>query len=114
MRILHELRPPLCDICGFVLRPPVAFFQDAIPKELRLAADRALAATDVLILVGTHCVVDPVLSLVEEAKRRGVILVEINTETTLVSATVDVRLRGTADDIFREIAEKMMLNMDLE
>jgi len=113
MKILQELKPPRCEVCGFVLKPPVAFFHDAIPKELRVAADQALNRTEVLILVGTHCVVDPVLSLVEEAKRRGVVVIEVNPEATLVSRSVDVVLRDTADEAFKAIAAILMPDLDL-
>jgi NAD-dependent deacetylase len=114
LKFLEELSVPKCPTCGGVLKPPVAFFQDAIPREVREAADRAMQAADLVFLVGTHCAVDPVMSMVADAKRRGVVLVEINPQTTHATAFVDVAIRQTADDAFREIALLLMPELRIE
>ena len=108
MKILHDQVVPTCAVCGSVLKPPVAFFNDAIPRHIRAAAYRALDEAEVLFLVGTHCAVDPVLSLVTAAKQRGVIIIEVNIETTHASQFADIVLRGTCDDVFEQIAAKLL------
>jgi NAD-dependent deacetylase len=108
LQFLEELVAPTCEVCGGILKPPVAFFQDSIPREVRAAADRAMRAADLVILVGTHCSVDPVMSMVADAKRRGVVLVEVNPDLTHASAFVDVVIRAPADSAFQEIAEYLM------
>ena len=104
LMILEKDESPRCPTCNSVLKPPVAFFEEKIPRSIREAAYSAMSNCDILVLVGTYCAVDPVLSLAEAAKRNGTILVEINPETTQGTAFMDISLRGTADSIFEELA----------
>lgn len=114
LSILREGIIPRCEVCGGVLKPPVAFFEDSVPKQIRQAAYRCLDSCDVIFLVGTHCAVDPVLSLAETAKRNGSIIIEVNTETTHATPFVDVVLRGTSDEIFKEIGHLMFPSMNFD
>lgn len=112
--ILQKGECPTCSVCGAVLKPNVAFFGDAIDTEKRRAASAAVARCEVLVLVGTHCTVDPVQSMATEARKNGTVLVEINITKTIASAFVNVTLEGHADDVFREIAEKLLGDVDLD
>lgn len=112
MKIIQEQVVPKCEVCGSILKPPVAFFEDKIPKLLRNATYAALNSCDVLFLVGTHCAVDPVLSLAQDAKKKGAIIVEINMETTHATGFSDVVLKGTCDEIFEQIADKLFPGED--
>ena len=114
MQILHDQVVPKCEVCGAVLKPPVAFFQDTIPRHIRAAAYRALEDTEVLFLVGTHCAVDPVLSLVTNAKQNGVIIIEVNIETTHASGFADIVLRGTSDEVFEQIAKELLPGVNFD
>jgi NAD-dependent deacetylase len=99
---------PKCPKCDAFLKPPVAFFGDEIPNQLREMANLAIDNADVCLLVGTHCAVDPVLSMVQQAKRKGVVLIEINPESTQATTFVDVVLTGKCDDTFRQLAERLL------
>jgi NAD-dependent deacetylase len=112
MQLLHTGGFPLCEVCQSPLKPPVAFFGDKIDVEKREAARCALMHADLLILVGTHCTVDPVLSMAADAKNSGCVIVEINLTATHASRLVDVSLRGTADELFGNIAKVMMADID--
>jgi NAD-dependent deacetylase len=112
LRVLHHGASPTCEVCGSVLKPPVAFFGDRIDSTKREAARKALLQADLLIVVGTHCTVDPVLSMVTEAKLGGCLIVEINPAETPASAFADVSLRGTADQIFGDVAKMAMDDID--
>ena len=98
---LPEL-PPLCAYCGDVLRPGVVWFGEAIPAA---ALERSLAATecDVFLVVGTSAQVTPAASLVVAARQAGAYTVEINTEPTAASATVDLVLPGRAEELLDEL-----------
>jgi NAD-dependent deacetylase len=113
-QFLETLQVPKCGNCDTILKPPVAFFQDSIPQNIRESADRAMQTADLIILVGTHCAVDPVMSMVADAKRRGVVLIEINPETTHASSIVDVSVRKTADAAFGEIATFLMPDVQFD
>jgi NAD-dependent deacetylase len=86
----------------------VAFFGDEIAISKRTAATAALAACELLILIGTHCTVDPVLSFALNCKREGVVVVEINLSPTTASSFVDISLRGKADALLLEIGQELM------
>ena len=103
---------PHCEVCGAVLKPPVAFFEDVIPQHLRVQTYNTLRHCDVLFLVGTHCAVDLVLSIAQDTKQNGKIIVEINTETTHASSFSDVVLKGTCDSIFEKIGKELFPNID--
>lgn len=105
LEILHQDKSPTCEVCGSVLRPLVAFFQDTIPKYIREGSERALNTCDLILVVGTYCAVDPVLSFVRNAKRNGTLLIEINPAESNASQFMDVSLRYTANDAFKIIAE---------
>jgi NAD-dependent deacetylase len=108
LQILQTCEAPKCPICKSVLKPPVAFFGDAIEEAKRVAAAAAVSNCDVLILLGTHCTVDPVLSIAANCRRANGIIVEINVSATRASAFANVSLQGKADDIFLEIATALM------
>lgn len=107
LQILNKDKCPVCPVCGSILKPPIAFFEDVIPRNIREVAYKALQKADVLIVIGTYCAVDPVLSMVECARRNGTILVEINPEPSNGTTQMHAVLRGTSDDILRKVAEEI-------
>ena len=70
--------------------------------------------SSVVLLVGTHCTVDPVLSYVTEAKRNGAIIVEINKTRTSASSFVDMSLIDEADKIFKKVGQCLIDDVDFE
>lgn len=112
--ILKTKKSPLCSVCGSVLRPRIALFGDVIPDKLRKKASKFISNSDVILLIGTYCTVDPVLSMVSHAKRTGAILVEINIERTTATEFVDASLVGSSDSILRGISELLMPEIDLD
>ena len=114
MQVLQDGVCPKCGVCGAILKPPVAFFEDMIPSPLRLKAKGYIDNCDVLLLVGTHCAVNPVLSYAQTAKLNGAVLVEINKTPTEATKFVDISLRSTSDDVFKEIGKEMFSGVDFE
>lgn len=112
LKVLQSGECPRCEVCGRVLKPPVAFFGDMIDPKKREQANEALSQANVVILVGTHCTVDPVLSMGSEAKRNGALLIEINIVPTSASRFVDVSLVGPADKIFQDVCEQLIPDID--
>ena len=107
LQILQQDKCPACPVCGRVLKPPIAFFEESIPESIRQQAYDALTLCDVIFVVGTFCAVDPVASMVANAKKNGTILVEINPEENSGTKYMDVVLKGKADDILGKIAERL-------
>ena len=114
LKILRTNECPRCPTCNAVLKPAVAFFGDEIDPRQRKRAQEALAMSSVVLLVGTHCTVDPVLSYVTEAKRNGAIIVEINKTRTSASSFVDMSLIDEADKIFKKVGQCLIDDVDFE
>jgi NAD-dependent deacetylase len=61
-------------------------------------AEHAASSAQVFLVIGTSAGVYPAASLVPYAKQAGAKVIEINTEETPFSATVDCALRGPAGE----------------
>jgi NAD-dependent deacetylase len=112
VEIIHNRTCPLCGACGAVLKPPVAFFGDVIEPEKRDRAAEVLRNSSLVITIGTHMAVDPVLSMVTTAKQNNSVIVQINLTPTAANRLVDVALQGKADDILRAIGRQLMPDID--
>ena len=87
---------PRCTHCGAPLRPDVVWFEEMLPEHAVAAAEDAVRRCDVLLVVGTSAEVYPAAALPAHAQRSGAIVVEINPNTTALSAAADHVLRGAA------------------
>jgi NAD-dependent deacetylase len=90
--------PPHC-ACGGMARPGVVWFGEALPDGMMKEAEHAAAAAEVFLVIGTSAVVYPAAGLVPYARQAGAKVIEINTEPTALSATVDCSLQGPAGSI---------------
>jgi len=94
---LPEL-PPRC-ACGTVLRPDVVWFGEMLPAAAVEQAVAAAQEAEVVLVIGTSSLVYPAAALPEMARAAGAFVIEINTETTPLTASADVSLRGPAAEI---------------
>lgn len=94
--------PPHC-ACGGLARPGVVWFGEPLPDGMIKEAEHAAAAAQVFLVVGTSAVVYPAASLIPYAKQAGAKVIEINTEATAVSATVDCALHGPAGELLPKL-----------
>lgn len=85
-----------CPACGAWRRPDITWFGDPLDGDAIDAAIRAISEADLLVAIGTSGVVHPAAELPRLAQQGGATLVEINPETTPVSAWYDVHLREGA------------------
>jgi len=97
--------PPACPHCGGVARPGVVWFGESLDPSVIARATEAAASADVFLTIGTSSVVYPAAGFAHQAKRQGAFTVEINTETTAVSADVDVSILAPAADVLTRLDE---------
>ena len=90
--------PPRC-ACGGVLRPGVVWFGEPLPGDIWMAAERAIAECEVMLVVGTSAVVYPAAGLVPLAKSAGARVIEVNLEETPFTTSVDKSFRGKSGEI---------------
>jgi NAD-dependent deacetylase len=106
-RITEDRRPlparPVCAACGQWLRPDVVWFGEALDPAILDQALAALAACQVLLIVGTSGNVQPAASMGLAAKRHGAVVAEINLEATPYSEVYDVSLLGKAGEILPRV-----------
>lgn len=99
--------PPKCKRCGAILRPHVVWFGESLdPENLRLAY-QLLKECEVLLVVGTSGVVQPVASFPWEAKRHGAYVVEVNIEPTPITRISDLFLKGKASEVLPSLLEEL-------
>jgi len=99
--------PPSCPHCGGLIRPGVVWFGEGIDGEV-LARSAAALDCDLLMTVGTSAQVYPAAGLVDEAHRRGAFTVEVNLEATPASSTVDLSIKGPAEDILQKVEDLLV------
>jgi NAD-dependent deacetylase len=93
---------PTCPACGGLARPAVVWFGESLDRQ-DVAAAHAAASCDVYLTVGTSAVVYPAAGFLHEAQRHGAFTAEINLEETPASSSVDVAIRGAAEEVLDTI-----------
>ena len=94
--------------CGGLIRPDVVWFGEMLPEEEWDGAVHAAEAADVFLCVGTSGVVYPAASIPQMAKKEGAFLVEINPETTSITAIADEFLQGPSGVILPALCEQLI------
>lgn len=89
--------PPPCPGCGGLLRPGVVWFGEALDATTIDRAAAAVAASDVVLVVGTSAVVHPAAALIPDAGAGRQFVVEVNPDETPLSARVNVQVRLPAE-----------------
>jgi NAD-dependent deacetylase len=104
----HEFErlPPQCPYCGGILRPGVVWFGEAIP-DAAIVRSRMAADCDVCLVVGTSSMVYPAAAISAAAAATGAYTIEVNPESTPVSAHLDLSIRMRAEDALDRIERVM-------
>ena len=64
-------RPPVCDVCGGLLKPDVVFFGENVPRDRYAAACRALDEADAMLAIGTSLMVYSGYRFARMAREKG-------------------------------------------
>lgn len=96
---------PACESCGNLLRPAVVWFGEMLSPEVLAAAQTAAEDCQAMLVVGTSSVVQPAASLALTARAGGALVIEINLDTTPLSAQADEFLSGKAGEVLPQLAE---------
>jgi NAD-dependent deacetylase len=90
---------PICPNCGANLRPDVVWFGESLPSNEMAVAVQAASTCQAFFSIGTSGLVQPAASLPVVAKQAGAALVEINTEETPLTPSVDYFFQGKAGEV---------------
>jgi NAD-dependent deacetylase len=98
--------PPMC-ACGALLRPHVVWFGESLDQEDMAQAYALIKESDLLLVVGTSAVVQPVASFPLMAKQAGAFVLEVNREPTPLSSIADASFHGKAGELLPALLEEI-------
>jgi NAD-dependent deacetylase len=97
---------PRCDYCGGLLRPDVVWFGETLPLEALNRAYDASRQCDLFFSIGTSALVQPAASLPTQALSQGIPTVEVNPQSTPLSAVVTFVLNGPAGEVLPALVKR--------
>lgn len=98
---------PRCPECNGLVRPCVVLFGEPIPQDALREAARLAAGCRAMLVVGTSAVVAPASLLPLEAGAHGAAIIEVNPESTELTARADIVLRGRAEEVLPEVEHEI-------
>jgi NAD-dependent deacetylase len=87
---------PHCPNCDSIARPDVIWFGESLDSTVLESAFQAATRANLVLIIGTSAVVQPVASIPLMARSSNARLVEINLESTPLTPHVDQFLQGPA------------------
>jgi NAD-dependent deacetylase len=107
LELTAEQRVPRCPHCDGLVRPDVVWFGENLPEGVFEAAVSAASRCELFLTVGTSAVVYPAAGLPLTALDHGAYVIEINTEPTGISDSIDESLFGKAGEILPQLVKIM-------
>lgn len=98
---------PDCPRCKGILKPDVVFFGENVPRERVEAAQRIVAAADVLLVAGSSLAVYSGYRFVCEAARQGKPIAIVNLSPTRGDALATLCLRGRTGQVLPQLAQAL-------
>ena len=95
-----------CIQCFARVRPAVVLFGESLSPNTLRVANFSARNCDVILVVGTSAVVDPVAELPTIALKAGARMVVVNTEETVLSRAADVFIQGPAETLLPELIDR--------
>jgi NAD-dependent deacetylase len=104
--LMGDAVPPSCD-CGGALKPDVVLFGELLPVDVWTAAEAAVDACDVLLVVGSSLEVAPVSELPLRAVGHGTRVIIVNREPTELDTLADAVIRGDVAEVLPALVESI-------
>ena len=99
--------PPQCD-CNGILRPNAVFFGELIPPEALRRSQQIATDCDLMLVLGTSAEVQPAAMMPVIAKDTGATIIEINPQSTALTAAVsDYLIKGKAGEVMNRIVAEL-------
>ncbi|MDY7001052.1 MAG: NAD-dependent deacylase [Thermodesulfobacteriota bacterium] len=101
--------PPLCPVCGGILKPDFVFFGDPIPEEVNRLSGQEARKAKAMLVVGTTGQVMPASRIPYVAKESGAAIIEVNVaESDYTPRITDIFLQGRAAQILAPLARAVI------
>ena len=101
---LATKEPPLCTICGGIIKTATISFGQAMPEEEMITAQRVSIKSDLFVCLGSSLAVFPAADLPLLAKETGASLVIINNEPTQMDHLSDLVINRDISETLSEIS----------
>ena len=101
---LKTSEPPLCSVCGGILKTATISFGQAMPEKEMQISQRKAIESDLFICIGTSLAVFPAADLPLLAKEAGATLVILNNEPTQMDQYADLVINRDISEVFTEIS----------
>ena len=101
---LKTSEPPICSICGGILKTATISFGQAMPEKEMQVSQRKAIESDLFICIGTSLAVFPAADLPLLAKETGATLVILNNEPTQMDKYADLVINRDISEVFSEIS----------
>jgi NAD-dependent deacetylase len=103
VEVTHERKVPHCPFCNGLIRPDVVWFGEMLPSGVFETASEKASQCELFFTIGTSAVVYPAAGLPLTARNEGAYVVEVNTEPTEISRTVNESLLGKAGEVVPQL-----------
>jgi NAD-dependent deacetylase len=87
---IQQAQVPHCPVCGGIIKPNVILFGEALPVRALMAAKRAVAECDVLLIAGSSLEVAPASDLPMLARSHQAQVIIVNQGATYMDSFCDV------------------------
>ena len=104
-RVLAGESEPACIACGGILKPTTISFGEPMPRGPLAAAERAVRAADLMVVVGSSLVVYPAAGLPLLAAQLGTPVVIVNQTPTPLDERATLLVRGKAAELLPPAVE---------
>ena len=101
---LATKEPPVCNICGGIIKTATISFGQAMPEEEMITAQRVSIKSDLFICLGSSLAVFPAADLPLLAKETGANLVIVNNEPTQMDHLSDLVINRDISEVLSEVA----------
>lgn len=108
--IISDL-PPVCPLCGGVIKLDTVMFGEPIPSETLNACFAEVQRCDAMLLVGTSGAVNPAAQLPLLARERGAQIIEVNPVPTQLTPVAHVVVNGPAGEMLPPITDTLRTRM---
>lgn len=99
---------PACPRCWSPMKPPVVLFEESLPAPAMGEAWRLVQGCDLLLVIGTSLVVQPVASLPHVAASAGATLVEIDLDPGHMRDLGALEIAGSAAEVLPRLASRAL------
>ncbi|MGW8226364.1 MAG: SIR2 family NAD-dependent protein deacylase [Anaerolineales bacterium] len=105
---LEDGTPPRCPQCNHILKPDAILYEEQLPKETWLQAERACQSCSVMLVAGSSLEVTPAALLPHRALENNAQLIIINNTPTYLDSRAAVRIQGDVADILPLISQAVI------